>query len=441
MKKWRLSTTQLILLGFLAAILIGTVLLSLPFATANGQAADFSDALFTAASSVCVAGLTVVDTARYWSIFGEIVILILIQCGALGIVSFTTAILMLLHKRINLKERLLLGEALNLSTLGGLVKFLRDIFKFTFAVELAGIICFSFILIPEYGPKGIYYAIFHSVSAFCNSGMDIFGGNSLEAFRYNWAFCGITMLLIVMGGVGFPVWFDILQKRRFRKFKLHSKLVLTCTGVLLVLGTVFLFLAERNNPATLGGESLPSQLFMSLFQSVTIRSAGFSLFPQEGLTDASTLFCMMFMFVGGSPIGTAGGIKTTTLVILALTVKSLVRGNSDCNVFGRRISADLIKKALGIATFSIFAVFFAILLMLMMESKSFLDLSFEVVSAMTTVGITRNMTQQLSGMSRYLIIICMFLGRIGPITMAFAFGKKREHTGKFKFPEEDIPVG
>ncbi|MEZ3427875.1 MAG: potassium transporter KtrB [Lachnospiraceae bacterium] len=453
-KIWRCTPTQLILLGFLGAILVGTLLLCLPFATKSGRAAPFPDALFTATTSVCVTGLVVVETAGYWSIFGQIVILLLIQCGGLGIIAFTTAALLLLRKKITLRDRLLLEEAFNLSSLSGLLRFLKKVFAGTFLIEGIGMVLSAITLVPLYGPvKGIWYSLFHAVSAFCNAGMDLMGPSSLLAFDGNVLFNLTTMFLIVAGGLGFPVWWEIAESVKYvvkekkrvrsglRRLSLHSKLVLLFTAILIVGGALGIFLLERHNPATLQGKPLPKQALMSTFQSVTLRTAGFCTMPQENLTEAGAFFSMMCMFVGGSPIGTAGGIKTTTMAVLVLAVWCLIRGRQENTVFGRTLSQDTVRKALGVVAISMVAVGSALMAMLVLEKGNFLDMAYEVISATATVGLSRNVTGTLHTAGKLVIVLCMYLGRTGPISLAIALGKKRKSKGIYSFPEEDVPVG
>ncbi|MGN0430909.1 MAG: TrkH family potassium uptake protein [Lachnospiraceae bacterium] len=450
---WSFSPTQVILLGFLGVILVGTLLLCLPFATSDGQPAPFIDALFTATTSVCVTGLVTVETAGYWSLFGHVVILLLIQCGGLGIISFTTATLLILRKKITLRNRILLEEAFNLNNLSGLLRFLQKVFKGTFIIEGIGVVFSAVVFVPEYGPKGIWYALFHSVSAFCNAGLDLLGADSLIAYDSNVLLNVTTMLLIVTGGLGFPVWWNLIDsikymvkekksiKNGLRRLHLHSKIVLCFTAGLILTGAVFIFLLEKDNPGTLGGRPLPKQILMSFFQSVTLRTAGFCTIPQQNLTDAGALISMLFMFVGGSPIGTAGGIKTTTAAVLVLSVVSLIRGRQETTVFGRTISAETVRKALGVATISIAAVGMALFAMLIFEEGSFVDLTYEVISATATVGLSRNITPGLGNAGKLIIILCMYLGRIGPISLAIALGKKRDQRGRCSFPTEEVPVG
>lgn len=452
-RAWKCSSTQLILLGFLGAILAGTLLLCLPFATKSGEPASFIDALFTATTSVCVTGLVVVETAGYWSLFGQIVILLLIQCGGLGIISFTTAALLVLRRKVTLRDRILVEEAFNLNSLSGLLRFVKKVFAGTFLIEGIGAVLSAFTFVPLYGPVGIWYSVFHAVSAFCNAGLDVLGADSLIPFRYDVLFNITTMLLIIAGGLGFPVWWDLLKsakqmltKKRnvrnsVRMLSLHSKLVLSVTFGLIAVGTVVIYLLEKDNPATLGGETVSHGLLMSVFQSVTLRTAGFCTIPQQNLTDAGAFFSMLWMFVGGSPIGTAGGVKTTTIAVLILSAWCLVRGRQETAVFGRTLSQDTIRKALGVVMISVMVIVTAIFALLVMEKGSLLDMSYEVISATATVGLSRNVTAQLDSIGKLIITICMYLGRIGPISLAIALGRKKANKGNYSYPTEELPVG
>ncbi len=452
-RSWSFSPTQIILLGFLGVILAGTLLLCLPFATSSGEPASFVDALFTATTSVCVTGLVVVETAGYWSLFGHIVILVLIQCGGLGIISFTTATLLILRKKVTLRDRILLEEAFNLNSLRGLLRFLKKVFQGTFVIEGIGMILSAISFVPVYGLKGLWYAVFHSISAFCNAGLDLLGADSLIPFEQDVLLNVTTMFLIVAGGLGFPVWFNLVDSIRYgvkekcsvrrivRKWNLHTKIVLSFTVGLIILGAVMIFLLERHNPATLGGKPVPQQILSAFFQSVTLRTAGFCTIPQQNLTDSGAFVSILLMFVGGSPIGTAGGMKTTTIAVLMIAVWSLIRGKQETTVFGRTLSPESIRKALGVVTISIAAVGTAILLLLIFEDGSFMDSVYEVVSATATVGLSRNFTGNLGIIGKFIIILCMYLGRIGPISLAIALGKKKNPKGYYSFPTEDIPVG
>lgn len=335
------NTTHFIILGFAFAILAATCILMLPISSANGEWTSFVDAMFTATTSVCVTGLVVVPTYAYWSLFGKIVILLLIQLGGMGIICIAMGFLILLRKKITLKERKLIQESYNLDSTGGMVRVIMRVFKATFLIEGIGAVLYSVKFIPRFGLiRGICYSIFHAVSAFCNAGIDLLGDSSLAPYRGDVAVNAITMFLIISGGLGFIVWWDILKilddmrHRRLAKNKfwerlsLHSKLVLSAT-VLLILGGFFVvFLFEYHNPATIGNMPLGEKVLVSLFESVTLRTAGFSTISQAGFHMSTFLVICFLMMVGGSPMGTAGGIKTTTITILFVEVCSVIRGKS-----------------------------------------------------------------------------------------------------------------
>lgn len=449
----RLSTTQIIALGFLCAILLGTLLLMLPCSAASGTFTSPVDALFTATTSVCVTGLVTVPTYLHWSLFGKIVILCLIQLGGLGIISFTTGVMMVLGRKITLKDRILLEDALNLDTLGGLVRFLRKIFVGTFLVELIGAVCYSLVFIPEYGiARGCWYSIFHSVSAFCNAGIDILGENSLcNYLTHSWINL-VTMLLIILGGLGFIVWWDILatwkqyshtsfpRRKIPERFQLHTKIVLVTTLVLILIGTFSVFLLEYDNVGTIGSLTLLEKLQASLFQSVTLRTAGFLTFSQVNLRGSTVMVCLILMFIGGSSIGTAGGIKTTTFVLLVLSTRATVRGEEHVVVFGRTIPRKTVQKALAVTCVSFFVLCIAIIAMSIVEPAPLLDIAYETTSAVGTVGLSRDFTTKLHLGGKLIIILCMYLGRIGPISLAILFNSRAKHS-LIQQPEENITVG
>lgn len=449
-----MSTTQLIVVGFLSAILIGTLLLMLPVSSAAGEVTSFTEALFTATTSVCVTGLVVVDTYAHWSLFGQIVILILIQCGGLGIISFTTFIMLLVGRNVTLKNRLLLEDAFNLNTLKGLVKFLKRVVKGTLIVEAIGAVLYSFVFIPRFGfAKGAFVSIFNSVSAFCNAGMDIIGNQSLTEYVGNPLINLVTMALIILGGIGFIVWWDIVRvmglikakelkcRLFFQKLSLHTKVVLTATAGLILFGAIAVFVLEYNNPETLGTLPLGSKVLAAFFQSVTTRTAGFLTIPQQGLRDSTSLICMILMFIGGSPVGTAGGIKTTTGAILFIAAWSLVRGRQEATAFKRSLSLENVRKALAVLTISFVTMIAATIVLLTFEEGAFMDIIYETVSAVGTVGLSRNYTGSLNEIGRYIIILLMYLGRIGPISLAIAFGYKQGRGNAVSYPKEEVTIG
>lgn len=448
-----LSTTQIIALGFLLAILMGTLLLALPVSSTSGKATPLVDALFTATTSVCVTGLVVVPTWLHWSLFGQIVILILIQLGGLGIISFTTGIMMIIGRKITLRDRLLLEDALNLDTLSGLVAFLRKIFKRTFIVEGIGAICYTFVFIPEYGPvRGIWFSVFHSVSAFCNAGIDLLGDNSLAEYLTNPWINLVTITLIILGGIGYIVWDDVLRifsdirqkkirfSQCFQKLHLHTKLVLLTTAFLVFFGTICIFALEYTNKGTIGNLNLGQKLLASLFQSVTTRTAGFLTFSQANMRGTTVLICMFLMFIGGSSIGTAGGIKTTTFAALALSTLSTVKGQKHLVVFRKTIPHKTVQKATAVTFVSFVVLCIAIVGLAVAENGSLMDIAYEATSAIATVGLSRDYTNHLHFAGKLIIILCMYLGRIGPISMAIAFSN-REKPSLLSYPHEDITVG
>ncbi len=449
------TTTQMIAYGFMTAILIGGLLLTLPISAANGQSTNFIDALFTSTTSICVTGLTTVTTATHWSLFGKIVILVLIQFGGLGVVTFTTSILLILRKRITLKDRLLIQDAYNLDTLQGLVKLTKKVIKGTLIVEAAGAVLFMFRFIPDYGlPEGIGISIFTSVSAFCNAGIDLIGENSLMPYQFSPLINIVTMVLIVSGGIGYPVWWDIIHtfKRRFnekvkgkkliRKMELHTKVVLTMTLILIFGGGLLILLLEYNNKGTIGNMSFGNKVMASLFQSVTTRTAGFFTIPQIEMHESTSFVSIILMFIGGSPSGTAGGIKTVTAAVLFMAIWTNIRNKQDVELFNRQVTDSFIKKSMTVFGLSFMVLVTSTFILTITESARFLDLLYETASAIGTVGLTRGVTTELTDIGKIVIIITMYLGRIGPITLALAFNsRKREKTNSRKLPTDKIMVG
>lgn len=453
MKKFkrRLTTTQITVFSFLPLIFIGAILLSLPISSASGQATSFVDALFTAATSVCVTGLVVVPTAVHWSLFGKIVILILIQIGGLGVVTVTSFLLLALGRKFSLSSRILLSDAFNLDTLKGLVQFLKKAFLGTLIAEAVGAVCYLPVFIPRYGAiKGVWFSIFHSVSAFCNAGLDIIGETGYAPYVHSaWANF-VTMALIVSGGIGFIVWWNIgkniksflrtKRKRDLISFSLHTKLVLCMTAGLIITGTVLFTAFEYNNPKTIGNFSFPQKVLAALFQSVTTRTAGFATVSQKGLTVPSVILSIILMFIGGSSVGTAGGVKVTTVAVIVLSVVATIRGRDDTTCFQRRISEKTVKKSIAVVLISFLTSILAIVLLRFSESGDTVDIIFEVYSALGTVGLTRDFTPLLSTFGKLLLSACMFLGRIGPISMMIVFTVRGSNKA-LRLPEEKVSVG
>jgi len=463
-KKWvyfrkrrsgRFSSAQVIAGGFLAAILAGAVLLCLPVSSSEGTFTDFVDAMFTAATSVCVTGLVTVNTAAHWSLFGKVVILFLIQLGGLGVVTVMTVCLVAAGQRITLRERMMIQESYNTDGLDGLVKMIMRVLRGTLLLEAAGAVGYAFVFVPEYGPlKGAGYAVFHAVSAFCNAGIDLVGDSSLVPYQTNPVINITTCILIITGGIGYVVWWDILRVikgrrhrqvpkgRCFCRLQLHSKLAIVVTLVLILGGTVLFFLLERNNQATFASLSLPEQVMAALFQSVTTRTAGFCTVDQGALTEASAFVTMLLMLIGGSPAGTAGGVKTTTVGMLALVVWASACKKEDVEVFGRRINQSSIRTGLTVFLLAQFIAIAGIVLLLATQDMSFTDVSFEVFSALGTAGLTRGITADLNVFGKLVVTALMYIGRIGPITLVVAFlNKNNEKNGKLSLPKRRVLVG
>jgi len=453
-KPFRASPVQLIPLSFLLAIAVGTLLLLLPFATAKGESTDYLTALFTATTSTCVTGLVVVDTYAHWSTFGQAVILILIQIGGLGIVAVGSMIMLLGKRKFSFGERKLLGDSLNVEKNKGLMSFLRRIFKGTFLVEGIGAVLYMTAFIPKFGvAKGIWYSVFQAISAFCNAGMDIVGPNSMMDFNGDGLLMGTTMVLIILGGMGFVVWFDLVDSIRdgirnrigaggiISHLSEHSKLVLTMTFVLLFAGTAGIFAAEYTNAGTIGDMGLPKKVLNSLFQSVTFRTAGFASVPQEALRETSCVLGCVLMFIGGSPVGTAGGVKTVTAFLVFTNAIHYVRGDKESVVFRRKVSREMMRKAAAVVFVSAGAVFVMLLLLMGTGNIPLTDAMYEVVSAIGTVGLSRGLTPNLNTAGRIIIILSMYLGRIGPISLACFFTRDTDSKNRIKHAEGTFYVG
>lgn len=451
-RKKEFTTTRIIALGFLGTIIIGTLLLMLPVSAASGEMTNFIDSLFTATTSVCVTGLVTVPTYAHWSVLGQVVIALLVQVGGLGVITFTMLFLMALGKRIGLKQRLLIQDAYNLDTIQGMVILIKKILKGTLIVEGAGALLYMTVFIPEFGWIGIWKSVFNAISAFCNAGMDVLGPDSLAPYVANPIVNITTMLLIILGGIGFPVWWSVLDMlcRRRRKHRtlftgahhlpLHTKMVLFMTLSLIVGGALLIFLLEYNNPETLGNLPWWQKIQAALFQSVTTRTAGFLTISQAGLRKATAMICCLLMFIGGSPSGTAGGVKTTTVAILVLTVISIIKGRNDTEMFGRKINGNLVRRALSIFMVSFGVMLLAVVALAIVQPGEFMDCLFEVISAIATVGLTRDFTTELTVAGRIIIIVTMYIGRIGPISLALFFNSRRFVNLK-TYPEEKVGVG
>ncbi len=421
----RLSPPQIIALGFLAVIFIGGILLSLPVSSADGESLPFENALFTATSAVCVTGLVVYDTGAVYSVFGQIVIMLLIQIGGLGFMTLAATLFLIVRKRITLRDRLIMQEQYNQFQLQGLVKMTLHILALTLAIELIGAIMLAVSFIPMYGwGRGIYFSIFHSVSAFCNAGFDILGlGASLVPVNSEPIIILTISVLIILGGLGFGVLVDILKVRRFSKFSLHTKVVLVCTGLLLLSGFLLFYVAEIGNSKTLGGMSAGDGVMNAFFHSVTLRTAGYDSIGAGNLHDSSKILSVIFMFIGASPASTGGGIKTTTMFLLIMLVYTIVMNKDEVVAYKHRIPHQLVLKAIAIVIISLFVVLLSSVLLSIFEqdnpntaSYDYVDMLFESASAFGTVGVSTGMTGSLTLPSKILLMITMFIGRIGPLT-------------------------
>ena len=443
MKQKRLTTTHIILFSFLAAIFVGSGLLVLPIASATGVSVPYIDALFTATTATCVTGLVTLPTVTAWSGFGQAVILVLIQIGGIGIITVMSGIMILVHRRMGLSDRLLLQDAFNLNSYAGVIRFVKKVISGTFAVEGVGALLYMTVFVPQFGVRGIWISIFNAVSAFCNAGIDIIGTDSLCAYATHPLINGVTMALIILGGIGYIVWWDVLNVWRGRKkhLMLHSKIALVTTLFLIVGGAAAVLAFEYNNPATIGDMNLWDKIQVSLFQSVTTRTAGFMTVPQENLTNGASLVSLLLMMVGGSPVGTAGGIKTVTLVVLAATALSTVRNREEVVLFDRSISGMAIRKALAVTGVFSLIVMVAAVALAATTQASLLDILYEAVSATATVGLSRNLTFDLNVWGKWIVIVTMYLGRVGPISLAIAFAMRRRNPNMIKNPTEEIHVG
>ena len=445
-KKISMSTTHMIMLSFLIVILVGSLLLALPISSASGNAVSYLDALFTATTATCVTGLVTLPTVTTWSVFGQAVILVLIQVGGLGVITIMSALMILLHKRMGIGDRLLLQDAFNLNSLSGIVRFVKRVLLGTFLVEGIGALLYMIVFVPEFGPRGIWISVFTAISAFCNAGIDIIAENSLCNYATNPLVNTVTSLLIILSGIGYIVWWDVMglaakKRKGFRNLTLHSKIAISTTLVLIFGGGILIFLFEYNNPLTIGNLSVFDKIQVSLFQSVTTRTAGFATVPQQDLTNASSILCLLLMFIGGSPVGTAGGIKTVTIAVLVVSAIATIQNKQDVSMFNRNISKQAVSKAVAVTTMSFAIMFISTILLSAVSNADALDVLYETVSATATVGLTRDLTPYLNAAGKMIIIGTMYLGRVGPISLALALNSGKKHQNIIKNPTEEISVG
>lgn len=440
----RLNQVQFIALGFFLIIMLGTFMLMLPISSKSGEWTSFFDALFTATSTTCVTGLVVVDTFTHWSMFGQLVIISLIQIGGLGFLTIAVGFAMLFRRRIGLRERDLLKESVNAMGIGGIVKLTKKIITGTIIIEGIGAVILTIRFVPEHGLlEGIYYGVFHSISGFCNAGFDLMGYqtpyNSLSQYTADPVINLTIAALIILGGLGFVVWDELtIKKFHWKQYTLHTKMVLSCTVFLLVAGSILLLLFEYHN--TLEGMNLGEKILASFFGSATARTAGFNTVDIAELDSSSKLLTIILMFVGGSPGSTAGGAKTTTVMVMFIYIISSLRNESGSNVFHRRISSEIIKKAAMVIGLNLTLALGSAVVILATSDLPMEDVLFEVVSAISTVGMTTGITRDLNTVGRIIIILLMYCGRIGSMTFALSLLKK-ENGQLLKLPEEKINIG
>ena len=445
-----LTTTRKIMFFFLFAIIVGSGLLSLPISSVKGVEVSYIDALFTATTAVCVTGLVTLPTYSTWSVFGQIVILILIQIGGLGIVTVMSGFMIGFHKRIGLGGRMLIQDAFNLNTLSGIVTFTKKVLIGTFIVEGVGALMYMTVFIPQFGLKGIWISIFNSISAFCNAGIDIISDNSLCNYTLNPMINLTSSLLIILSGIGYIVWWDFLKvikefpNKKFKCFKdltFHSKIAITVSLILIFAGGFLFFIFEFNNPDTIGNYGIWGKMMASIFQSITTRTAGFASIPQENLTNASSFVSLILMFIGGSPTGTAGGIKTVTAAVLVASAIATIKNKDETSMFHRSIPKASVNKSVAVIAVSFGIMSISTILLCFITNADIMDILYETVSATATVGLTRNFTSTLNFWGKLVIIFTMYLGRVGPISLFIALNSQKHAPNAVKNPTEQISVG
>lgn len=443
MKSRELQPTQVLAYSFFFLIILGGLLLSLPISSSSGEFTPFIDSLFTATSALCVTGLTVVETAAHWNTFGKAIILLLIQIGGLGIMTTVSIGIFAAGSKVSLHSRFIMKESFGETGISGVVRLTRAVLLFTFTTELLGAILLS-IAFSKTMPwaQAISYGVFHSISSFCNAGFDIIGSNSLIDYGSNWLVILPVMFLIVVGGLGFTVLLDLWSYRSRRKLSLHSKLVLWLTLILIILGFLSFYFLEYDNPSTLAGMNFQDQVAHSLFQSVTTRTAGYATLDQAELKESSLMLTNLLMFVGGSPASTAGGVKTTTIAVVLFSVLSVIKGKRDTEVLRRSISHDTLRKTLALLMIGILLIFTTSFLLSIVEEGTPLNkIVFETVSALGTVGLSTGITGSLHAVSKLLLMVLMFFGRVGPITMMVAIGHRIQDRDLIHYPKERIHIG
>lgn len=437
-----LAPTRIIVLSFAVLILSGAWLLTFPVMSRDGKATNFLDALFTATSASCVTGLVVVDTYTHWSIYGQLVILTLIQAGGLGIVTLATFFSVLLGRKVGLKGMLLAQESINHFNFEGIVRLIKKVVIVTFAIEFIGAMLLSISFVPRYGLKGFYYGIFHAVSAFCNAGFDIMGDfSSLTGFNNDPLVIYTVAGLIITGGLGFIVWKDIYEYRITKSLMLHTRVVLIFTSLLIASGAVFFFTFEFNNPLTMGNLTFFEKINAAFFHSVTCRTAGFNTLPLNDMYEISKFATILLMFIGAAPGSTGGGVKVTTFGVVLMAIISQIKGSDETIFLKRRVPNYIVNKSLAIIGLSLALVISVTTFMMAIEKGSFINILYEATSAFGTVGLSTGITPGLKSISKVLLILTMFLGRVGPLTFAIALALRSKKHTDVVFPEGKIVVG
>lgn len=437
------SPTRIIVSSFALIIFTGACLLTLPAASNDGTSIGFLDALFTATSATCVTGLVIADTLTQWSLFGQIVILLLIQVGGLGIVTLATFFSVLLGRKISMKGKILAQESISDYSFADVIRMIRSVIRITVSVELVGAVLLSISFVPKFGLKGFYMAVFHAVSAFCNAGFDLIGGyRSLTQFNSDPIVIYTIALLIITGGLGFIVWKDLADFRKTKTLYLHTKMVLIISGFLIVFGAVFFYISEHSNPATMGPLGFFEKINAAIFHSVTCRTAGYNSLPLNEMSEMSKIMTILLMFIGAAPGSTGGGIKVTTFGILLMAIFSNIKGNEETVVLKRRVPQVVVNKALSIAGLSMLLIFIMTTIVISVEKLPFINVLYEITSAFGTVGLSTGITPHLQGISKLILIFTMFLGRVGPLSFAVAIAmRENKKLQNAVYPEGKIMVG
>ncbi|AZB44969.1 Ktr system potassium transporter B [Bacillus sp. FJAT-42376] len=434
----KLKPSQLLVLTFAIGIIAGTCLLKLPISTTNGI--SWVDSLFVTTSAMTVTGLSSVDPSQAFTMFGQTVIALLIQLGGLGIMSFAVLIYLMLGRKVGIKDRIVMQQALNQTNIGGVIRLVKYMFIFAFGIELFAMIFLSFVWVPEFGwGKGLFYSFFHAISAFNNAGFGLFSNNLMD-YVGNPIVNIVISLLFIIGGIGFTVLVDIWQKKKFKKFSLHTKIMLVATLIINLVSMLILFVLEYGNPGTLGGLSLGDKLWASWFQAVSPRTAGFNTLDIGAMHEASLFYIIILMFIGAGSASTGGGIKLTTAMVILLATLTFLKGKKEINLGRRALDSGYIVRALSISIVSILFIIGAVFLMTITENESFLEILFEVVSAFGTVGLSMGVTAKFTAFGKIVLVFIMFLGKLGPLTLIYSLATP---SGKqmVRYPKEDILTG